>query len=166
MTTDHADVRILVVDDNPCDVELFAEALGTEPGLTVLSASSVKVALETLRTHHAPGGPSGVHLVLIDLHQPRQGAMDALLTMRESPSLRLIPVIVLTGAACDADRQRCRDLGALDVWTKPFDWEGCLAMAQVAAKTARSAPVGATQAAAAAEWRPTKQSALDVRSWR
>jgi CheY-like chemotaxis protein len=160
MTNSPPSVLVLVVDDNPGDIQLWSEALSIEPGLAIVAALTVKEALSALRRHNPPGSGLGIHLVLIDLHQPCGGAIEALQAIRESPSLRDIPVIVMTGAVREADRQKCRDLGALDVWTKPFDWDECIAMAQIAAKTARA--VAAQQTAAAAEWRPSGQPATDV----
>ncbi|MBA3684211.1 MAG: response regulator [Planctomycetes bacterium] len=134
-------VRVLIVDDNAADLALLAEALALEPGLEVLKATSVDIALRLLQEHVAPDGSLGIHFVLMDLNMPGRNGLDALKAISDSPVLRNVAVVVMTSSARDVDRNACKALGALDVWKKPMLWDDCVAIAGIAATTARSVRV-------------------------
>src|SRR4051812_37798803 len=106
---------ILVVDDDSVQ-RLVIDATLTRSGYTVVTATNGREAIEALDT--------GLHvdLVLTDLHMPDADGVDLVRRLRETPSLRHTPVIVLTGSAGDAhDEVRVMDAGADDYLRKPVD---------------------------------------------
>ena len=83
---------VLVVDDNPETLNLFATGLEAE-GIHVRKASSVLRALETL--HDGTPRPA---VIVTDLMMPRTTGWDFLKHLRAEPALQRTPVIVITGA--------------------------------------------------------------------
>lgn len=96
------DVRtILVVDDDPDTVEMHARLVQMHlRECRVLKARSGREALEFLSREQTD-------LVLLDLFMPEVDGFAVLETMRETPSLRDVPVVVLTGQVlAEADMAR------------------------------------------------------------
>jgi CheY-like chemotaxis protein len=58
-------------------------------------------------------------LVLLDLNMPRMDGRTALQRLRAEPSLRRVPVVVLSTSIDDADIDRCYELGANAYVNKP-----------------------------------------------
>lgn len=119
----NAPIRIMLVEDNVADADLVKETL--EAGgsdLQVVSASDGVEALETLMeaARSADGLPA---LVLLDLNLPRMNGQTVLAEMRANPSLRRIPVIVLTSSDARHDITRSYELGANCYVTKPIGLE-------------------------------------------
>ena len=83
---------VLVVDDNPETLNLFAAALEIE-GIQVRTASSVFRALEAL--HDGSPKPS---LIITDLMMPQTNGWDFLKHLRSDQALQMLPVLVVTGA--------------------------------------------------------------------
>ena len=114
-------IEILLVEDNPGDVELTERALrGGEFSNHLTVAASGTDALAHLR--RAPGVVvSRTQLILLDLYLPDMSGFDLLVTLRADPRLRRIPVVVLTSSETEADVVRSYDLQASGYVTKPFD---------------------------------------------
>ena len=118
--------KILLVEDNPDDVELTLRAL-REHNL----ANRVKVvsdgveALEYLRPDEADHLPPDGYprLVLLDLKLPRVGGLEVLKKLKESPRTRTIPVVVLTSSREESDLVQSYDLGANSYIVKPVDFD-------------------------------------------
>ena len=86
------DEFVLVVDDNPETLNLFARGLEAE-GIQVRTASSVLRALEAL--HDGTPRPA---VIVTDLVMPRTTGWDFLKHLRGEPALQTLPIIVITGA--------------------------------------------------------------------
>ena len=83
---------VLVVDDNPETLNLFARGLEAE-GIHVRTASSVLKALEAL--HDGTPRPA---VIVTDLVMPRTTGWDFLKHLRGEAALQALPVVVITGA--------------------------------------------------------------------
>jgi CheY-like chemotaxis protein len=78
-------------------------------------------ALERLQGSGAhTGAPLCPALVLLDLKLPRLDGFQVLRVMRADPSLRLVPVVVLTTSNNPADIEQSLALGASDYVIKPI----------------------------------------------
>ena len=62
-------------------------------------------------------------LVLLDLRLPKVDGLEVLRRMRETESLKGIPVVILTTSADELDRVRAYDGGASSYLIKPVDFE-------------------------------------------
>ena len=83
---------ILIVDDDPATLELYARLVQTQAALQVLKARNGREALAILEQHHPD-------LMLLDLMMPELDGFGVLEAMRDGDATRDIPVIVLTGQA-------------------------------------------------------------------
>ena len=114
-----APVNILLVEDNPNDVEITRRAL--EKGrvrneLTV--ARDGQEALDIL-FGNGNGGVPRPGLILLDLNLPKVDGREVLEKIKADPKLRRIPVIVLTISTSEEDVMRTYDLGVNTFISKP-----------------------------------------------
>ena len=109
----NADVRLLVVDDDPVIVELLRINFEIE-GFEVLSASDGREGLERARAERPD-------LVLSDIMMPRLDGLQLLSELRADPVTAGLPVVLLSAKAQNAEVERGLALGAADYVTKPFD---------------------------------------------
>lgn len=92
---------VLVVDDEPATLEMYARMLRVQPAsFNTLKARDGRQALEVLKQNR-------VDLVLLDLRMPELDGFGVLEAMRQSAATRDIPVIVLTAQVLtEADMTR------------------------------------------------------------
>jgi CheY-like chemotaxis protein len=114
--------RILVIEDNPTDVNLIQEALrehGVRFEMTVIPDG--RHALEHLKQITASSVP---HLIMLDLNMPLHDGIEVLLQYRMTAALSEIPIIVLTSSDSPSERQRTETIGVSAFIRKPMDlWE-------------------------------------------
>ena len=109
-------IHVLLVEDNPGDVDLILDVLDVSPAPIVCTVASDGVeALATLR------GSRRIHLVLLDLNLPRKDGRAVLAEIREDPALTMIPVVVLTSSEAARDLTDVYRLHANCYLTKPVD---------------------------------------------
>jgi len=124
VTPSHFPVHILLVEDNPSDVFLTEEALkSVEAELDLATVEDGEQALAFLRAERGYASRTRPDLVLLDLNLPRLDGRKVLAEMKSDPSLRRIPVIVLTTSTAQADIAECYDLHANCYIAKPVDFE-------------------------------------------
>ncbi|EYF08559.1 response regulator [Chondromyces apiculatus] len=114
----HAASLILIVDDNPVNLQLLSELLEIE-GYDVASASDGEMALERVR-YEPPD------LILLDALMPVLDGFEVCRRLKENPATRHIPVIFLTALASADQKLRGLRLGAADYLVKPFQEEEVL----------------------------------------
>ncbi len=66
-------------------------------------------------------------VILLDLNMPKKDGFEALAEIRSDPTLRQIPVVILTTSKTEEDIYRGYDLGANSFITKPVTFEGLVA---------------------------------------
>ena len=115
-------VEILLVEDNPGDVRLTREALREGKVRNNLAVASDGVeAVAYLRKEGEHAGAVRPDLILLDLNLPRKDGREVLAEIKADPSLRHIPVVVLTSSQAEEDIVRAYDLHANCYVTKPVD---------------------------------------------
>lgn len=110
--------HIVIVDDEPVNLELAENALEGEYKLTKLISG---MQLLTFLTRVRPD------LILLDVQMPEMNGYEVITRIRENPETRNIPVIFLTGQDSLASEKKCLMLGAKDFIRKPFDSDVMLA---------------------------------------
>ena len=114
---------VLVVEDNPDDVELTLRALKrmhlTNP---VRVARDGVEALEIL-LGDGTSRPPLPRVVLLDLKLPRVGGLEVLARLREEERTRTLPVVVLTSSREEPDVRKAYALGVNSYVVKPVEFE-------------------------------------------
>ena len=107
-------VRILVVDDDPIHCE-FARVYLATPTASVDTAKNGEEGLAMLRS--AP-----FDLVVVDLDMPVMNGFQMIRAIRNDPTLRHLPVVIVTGLEDMESIDRAYDEGATSFVTKPVNW--------------------------------------------
>lgn len=117
-------VEILLVEDNPGDARLTAEALKDGKFHINLQVARDGVeALAKLRQEPPYQDAPRPDLILLDLNLPKKDGREVLTEIRADPKLARIPVVVLTTSAAEQDILRAYDLNANCYITKPVDFD-------------------------------------------
>ena|SRR5258708_420235 len=120
-------VEILLVEDNPNDVELTLDALRENK-----LANKIEIArdgAEALDFLFAQGNHSRRNanhqprLVLLDLKLPKVNGLEVLAKMRADPRTKAVPVVVLTTSREERDIVESYNLGVNSYIVKPVDFE-------------------------------------------
>jgi chemosensory pili system protein ChpA (sensor histidine kinase/response regulator) len=104
--------RVVVVADDSISVRKFVGRMLEKNGYRVILASDGLEAAELITQH-------GCHLVITDLEMPRMTGYELMAQLRQSPSTRRIPVMVVTSRAGAKHRDRAMKEGAVAFLTKP-----------------------------------------------
>ena len=114
-------LRILLVEDSPSDVRLIREALKETPVPVQITVAQDGVeAMDYLRSTESDHS-ARPDLVLLDLNLPRKNGREVLAEVKSSPSLKQIPVLVMTSSRADEDIAQAYSLNANCYITKPGD---------------------------------------------
>jgi len=104
--------RVVIVADDSISVRKFVGRMLEKNGYRVMLASDGLEAAELVAQH-------GCHLVITDLEMPRMTGYELMAQLRQSPSTRRIPVMVVTSRAGAKHRDRAIKEGAVAFLTKP-----------------------------------------------
>ncbi len=120
-------IEILLVEDNPDDVELTVHALRNEH-----LANQLEIARdgeEALDFIFCRGGHSGRNfnnqpkLILLDLKLPKVDGLEVLREIKNDPRTKAIPVVILTASREERDLVNGYQLGVNAYIQKPVDFE-------------------------------------------
>jgi two-component system, chemotaxis family, response regulator Rcp1 len=124
VNTAHGDAHILLVEDSPGDVRLTREALQeAHVTATLHVVTDGEAALEFLRRSGDYAHAVEPALVLLDLNLPRLDGREVLRIIKSDPSLRRIPVVVLTTSSHERDVLAVYEVGGNCFVTKPLDYD-------------------------------------------
>lgn len=118
---------ILMAEDDPDDRLLCREAmleadLKTEL-VFVQDGEELIDYLEHRGLYSEPSRSPRPCLILLDLNMPRKDGREALREIKKNPTLRQIPVVVLTTSKSEEDVLRCYELGVSGYITKPVQFD-------------------------------------------
>jgi two-component system, sensor histidine kinase and response regulator len=111
--------RILVVDDNPTNLQILFKAL-KKTGYQLFIDESGEHALGQIESIHPD-------LILLDIKMPGLNGFEVCSRLKNNPNTRSIPVIFLTALSAVEDKVQAFDLGGVDYITKPIQHEELLA---------------------------------------
>jgi two-component system response regulator len=125
---------ILLVEDNPSDEALTLRAF-KKSGITneVVVTRDGAEALDylfctgTFVDRKQQDTPA---VILMDLNLPKIGGLEALRRIRENPTTRLLPVVILTSSDEEEDRIRGYEFGANSFVRKPVEFDRFAAAVQ------------------------------------
>jgi chemotaxis family two-component system response regulator Rcp1 len=129
--TSSAPIEVLLVEDSPGDVRLTREALkDAKVHISLHVASDGIEAMAYLQCEGPYVNAIRPDLILLDLNLPRKDGRQVLKEIKESPTLRSIPVVILTTSSSEADILQSYDLHANCYISKPVDLDGFLKVVQ------------------------------------
>lgn len=115
-------IEVLLVEDNPGDVRLTREALKEGKVCNNLSVVPDGVeAMAFLRRQDPYGDAPRPDVILLDLNLPKKDGREVLEEVKSDPTLRAIPIVVLTSSEAERDIARAYALHANCYITKPVD---------------------------------------------
>ena len=112
--------RLIVVADDSISVRKFVGRMLEKNGYRVKLAADGMEAAELVAQH-------GCHLVITDLEMPRMTGYELMVQLRQSPTTRRIPVMVVTSRAGAKHRDRAMKEGATAFLTKPVQEDQLIA---------------------------------------
>jgi chemotaxis family two-component system response regulator Rcp1 len=125
--TDAEGLVVLLVEDSPGDVRLTREAFkDAKVHIHLHVASDGVEAMAFLKLEGEYANAPRPDLILLDLNLPKKDGREVLCEIKETPSLKSIPVVVLTTSASEADILRSYQLHANCYITKPVGLDGFL----------------------------------------
>ena len=117
-------IQILLVEDNPADVDLTRECLGTselEIDLTV--AVNGKDVVDCVHKRGRFAGAATPDLILLDLNLPGIDGRGVLADIKQHAEFKRIPVSMLTSSSSERDVTQSYELGANCYVVKPIDFK-------------------------------------------
>ena len=112
--------RVIVVADDSISVRKFVGRMLEKNGYRIKLAADGLEAAELIAQH-------GCHLVITDLEMPRMTGYELMAQLRQSPTTKRIPVMVVTSRAGAKHRDRAMKEGASAFLTKPVQEDQLLA---------------------------------------
>jgi DNA-binding response OmpR family regulator len=106
-------MRILIIEDSD-SIRHMIETLVSARGHEVEAVSTGAKGIDSAFTHTPDA-------ILLDLHLPGPfDGLDVCKRLRENPSTRGVPIIVISGSTDVASKQGALEAGATAYYTKPF----------------------------------------------
>jgi chemosensory pili system protein ChpA (sensor histidine kinase/response regulator) len=129
--------RLIIVADDSISVRKFVGRMLEKNGYRVKLAADGMEAAELVAQH-------GCHLVITDLEMPRMTGYELMVQLRQSPTTRRIPVMVVTSRAGAKHRDRAMKEGATAFLTKPVQEDQLIAAVEqlMGSETRPTVPVG------------------------
>lgn len=111
--------HILVIDDDPEDIEIFSEAVYLlDETISITTATDASIALDNLKK--ATNLPD---IIFLDLQMPRLTGKDFLQQLNEDSALQKIPVTVLSGQSDLIMKDTYQKIGAQNYICKPNSYK-------------------------------------------
>ena len=124
MSINSRTIEVLLIEDNPGDVNLTRLALA-DRAINV-NLSVVPDGVEAMNFLHRQGEyQQAVHpdLILLDWNLPRKDGREVLVEIKTNERLQRIPIVVLTTSQAEEDIRKAYDLHANCYITKPVDFQ-------------------------------------------
>ena len=105
--------KILIVEDNPLNLELIVDILQVR-GYEIFTATTGKESIELAKK-------AMPDLILMDMQLPVLDGYEATRRIRQDPQLKSIPIVALTSYAMRGDKERIFEAGCNGYIAKPID---------------------------------------------
>jgi PAS domain S-box-containing protein len=114
---------VLYVEDNPANVAFMRDLIGSFENLDLMIAPSGELGLELARERKPA-------LIIMDINLPGISGLEAMRVLRSLESTEAIPVIALSAAASERDKQRGLQAGFNAYLTKPVNVEAFISVVE------------------------------------
>jgi CheY-like chemotaxis protein len=114
---------ILLVEDNPMDLDLTLQALeGNGVANPIVACRDGEEALQYMEKHRSPGDLQVPIVVLLHLRLPKVDGIEVLRQARSDPVWRQVPIVVMTTSRENRDIEAAYGLGVNSYIVKPVDF--------------------------------------------
>jgi CheY-like chemotaxis protein len=121
------EVEILLVEDNPRDLDLTLRVLRKHRlANRLLALSDGAAALDYIFARGEYAGRDGnshPRVIFLDLKLPKVDGLEVLREIKSDPRTKLIPVVMITSSAEERDRVSSYTLGVNSYVVKPIDFD-------------------------------------------
>ncbi len=111
---------VLCVEDNPANIGFLRDLMSTLDDVELVAVPTAELGIDLARARHPA-------LVLMDINLPGMSGLDALRVLKSDETTRGIPVIALTAAASERDRQHGLEAGFYRYLSKPANVDELIA---------------------------------------
>jgi len=125
MIIDNNHIEVLLVEDNPSDVELTLRALKKYHFANkVFVVNDGEEALDFIycKGKYEKNSMENIKFILLDLKLPKVDGLEVLRTLKADKKTKSIPVVVLTSSKEDEGLIECYELGVNSYIVKPLDF--------------------------------------------
>ena len=131
MSIDNEYIRVLLVEDDPGDIELTKEAFSeAKLKIKIDVVTDGEAALEFIHGRGNYAERVKPDVILLDLNLPKINGKDVLAEIKKDDEHRKIPVVILTTSQAEEDIARSYGLGANCYITKPVGFADFLEVVQ------------------------------------
>ncbi|WP_339886729.1 response regulator [uncultured Flavobacterium sp.] len=125
MPSNNTERAILLVEDNPVDLDLTLRAFATKKiSNPIQVARDGEEALKYFE-RWKNGEPTPI-VILLDLNMPKINGLEVLEKLKSHPIYKTIPVVVLTTSSESSDLEKAYQLGVNSYIVKPVSFENFL----------------------------------------
>lgn len=128
-------LEVMVVDDS-VSVRRVLTNLVRNHGWNPTAARDGQEALEILQRGYTPD------VILLDIEMPRMDGYELTSSIRSTPALRDLPIVMLTSRSGEKHRKKAFDLGVTDYLVKPYQEETLIAVVRRVVRESREAVAG------------------------
>jgi len=122
-------IKVLLDEDSPGDVRLTQEAFrNANRSIHLHVASDGVEAMAFLRREGIHSRAPRPELILLDLNLPKMDGREVLAHIKENPSLKTIPAVILTTSEAEADIVKSYQLQANCYLSKPVQLDAFAAL--------------------------------------
>jgi len=115
-------IRILLIEDNPADVDLLRRAFrSAQLDCELILLEDGAEALAYVRGLEGAGGGAAPDLAVLDLNLPKNDGIEVLQAIRASSAFARLPVAILSSSASSRERAKIEQFGIGRYITKPPD---------------------------------------------
>ena len=122
MGTKNLNQPILLVEDNPVDLDLTLRAFKSRKLTNPLEIARDGEEAIAFIEKWKNGDPVPV-VILLDLNLPKVNGLEVLEAIKKHPDFKTIPVVVLTTSSESSDVKKSYQLGANSYIVKPVDFD-------------------------------------------
>ncbi len=124
MTNDLKFIQVLLIEDDPQDVEITKEVMElSKVKININVVNNGAEALSYMRKENGYTEAIRPDLILLDLNMPKMNGKEFLDEIKKDDDFKMIPVVVLTTSKADEDIIKSYKLGASCYVTKPVGLE-------------------------------------------
>lgn len=149
--------KLLLADDS-ITIQKVVELILAEEDFEIKSTSNGEEALAAISSFHPD-------IILADIEMPKMNGYQLCEKIKQNPSIRSIPVILLTGAFEPVDEELAKQVHADDILTKPFESQELISKINAALTGSTIAEGGDAEAIIEAEPLGVETSPLEEDLW-